>query len=501
MAQVKIGPDFFQNAKKDYANWRWALAREFMQNSVDCGSTEIRVAVQRVGEDTELTITNNGEPMSQDVMVDKLLSLGSSGKRFNGSVGGFGKAKELLYFCWKRYSIHSGTHIVEGCGAEYTIRRAKDVEGTVSTVLIPGDEVHDLRSYFRLFTAMSNIKTCVWVDDQLVDDRLHLGHFRRALPFGRVYTNKQLVNALVVRISGTPMFTSYTRYSGCVVLELSGASADNLTANRDGLLSTQRSQVEQFLADLMVNKSKALHEHRTEYTLYPGAKLKVSGFQKRAAQLAAKPQSEAVLHAARAEAFEPAPIVLQVELAASYAQLDTREYGASVQDAMVAKEMRIASNFVIKNETGNVVKPGFRPDSDRFSPYAYRMLMMWTRVLLELHRIFEIEGDFSVGFLFTKEDIIAQHEYSHEYGRVYFINPVIVDGCNWTKRFQTSFNKARGDLNQIIITALHEIVHGIGYSDHDEAYANKVTDMAGQILGHTRELVNAIRPSPTAVES
>lgn len=32
---VKIGPEFFSKAFNDYANWKWAIVREFMQNWMD----------------------------------------------------------------------------------------------------------------------------------------------------------------------------------------------------------------------------------------------------------------------------------------------------------------------------------------------------------------------------------------------------------------------------------------------------------------------------------
>src|ERR1700675_3686283 len=95
---VTIGPQFFSKAFNDYSNKYWAFAREILQNSIDCGSTEISI---RVAEDlsggTIVPVNNDGEPMSSDVLVNKLLSLGASGKDFKGSVGGFGKAKEILY--------------------------------------------------------------------------------------------------------------------------------------------------------------------------------------------------------------------------------------------------------------------------------------------------------------------------------------------------------------------------------------------------------------------
>ena len=95
-SQVKIGPEFFIKAKNDYSDWKWALIREFFQNSIDCGSRQISIDITYANGKTTLTISNDGEPMTEQILTEKLLSLGSSGKGFAGTVGGFGKAKELL---------------------------------------------------------------------------------------------------------------------------------------------------------------------------------------------------------------------------------------------------------------------------------------------------------------------------------------------------------------------------------------------------------------------
>src|ERR1700730_3473627 len=107
---VTIGRKFFSKSFNDYSNKFWAFAREMMQNSLDCGSKMISIEIhERTSPDgdaeTHVTVENNGEPMSLEILRDKLLSLGESGKEFPGSVGGFGKAKEILYFAHKRYVI------------------------------------------------------------------------------------------------------------------------------------------------------------------------------------------------------------------------------------------------------------------------------------------------------------------------------------------------------------------------------------------------------------
>src|SRR5262245_20842128 len=105
MPQIKIGSEFFAKAKNDYEDWRWALIREFMQNSIDCGSDRIEISVIETNGSTILSVVNNGDPMTEDILVNKLLCLGGSGKNFQDAVGGFGKAKELLYCCHAGYSI------------------------------------------------------------------------------------------------------------------------------------------------------------------------------------------------------------------------------------------------------------------------------------------------------------------------------------------------------------------------------------------------------------
>jgi hypothetical protein len=55
------------------------------------------------GDSAVTTIHNDRAPMTEEILVGKLLSLGSSGKDFNNAVGGFGKAKEI------RYSAHRGS--------------------------------------------------------------------------------------------------------------------------------------------------------------------------------------------------------------------------------------------------------------------------------------------------------------------------------------------------------------------------------------------------------
>src|SRR3954471_17114914 len=153
---VTIGPEFFVKSFNDYRDKFWAFAREIMQNSLDCGSRSIDVTIAEdpdAGE-TFAVVRNDGAAMTREVLVDKLLSLGSSGKDFQGAVGGFGKAKEILYFAHRSYTIVSGEWRVAGSGAGYDIGKAGFIEGTRSSVTWEGRVADELRRAFRRFVAL-----------------------------------------------------------------------------------------------------------------------------------------------------------------------------------------------------------------------------------------------------------------------------------------------------------------------------------------------------------
>ena len=122
--QVKIGPSFFVKAKNDYSNWHWAWVRELCQNSIDAPGCDNIIFTFSYDEQSDITYAvceNNGSPMTREILLDKFLSIGESGKNFNGSVGGFGKAKELIAFCHNSYTIHTGSFFVSGSGADFSL--------------------------------------------------------------------------------------------------------------------------------------------------------------------------------------------------------------------------------------------------------------------------------------------------------------------------------------------------------------------------------------------
>jgi hypothetical protein len=102
--------------------------------------------------------------------------------------------------------------------------------------------------------------------------------------------------------------------------------------------------------------------------------------------------------------------------------------------------------------------------------------------MLELHRLFDHEDEFGVGFIFS-DQTRAQHETS-DYGRVYYIAPakVVEQSSTMSRSFSKCWKFDNAGKKMLLSIAAHEFVHGLGYSWHDESFAAKLTDVNGHIL-------------------
>lgn len=457
---VTIGPDFFAKAKYDYSDWRWAIIREFFQNSMDCGSSRIEVHVEEVdGKQTVLTVTNDGRPMTEDIVVNKLLSLGGSAKNFqDGNVGGFGKAKEILYFCHDQYTITTGNLIIDGSGSTYNITETPTaVNGTTSKVLIAGLYSSQLLQQIDLF-----IKYAQWPGTFVVNGTefkadLRKGSPRLDLEYGTVYVNNSHPRKMIVRINGIPMFTKSIGVDKCVVVELKGASSNVLNSNRDGLKFEYSTKLNEFVTQLSVDSKSALRRYTPQYTHFLGDRL--------IAQIQAVDVSSIVL----SPKMEQAAVTIQSDRKALVEH--TLPQSGSLSNFKL--------DFIVKNMVNMTIPNCYIPGSGLFSEYSTKLTRIWGRILVQLHRQFNMMNPFSVGFIFDNE-IHAEYE-SGQFGRVYYLNPVrIVTQANGSRSFSKKYKLT--DRDRLIVLATHELVHGMGFQYHDEQYANMLTDVFSDVM-------------------
>lgn len=169
--QVVIGPEFFKKSVMDYQDWRWALVREFLQNSIDAQSTAIDLVLTSEG----MKVADNGIGMDEDVLLNKLLRLGESGKNFQDTVGGFGKAKEILYFLHQSYSIRTRTFVLRGQGSAFELQSGLPyVQGVVSEIAFQ-DEFKLAEASVREYVRHVSFDGRITLNGQALDTDAALG--------------------------------------------------------------------------------------------------------------------------------------------------------------------------------------------------------------------------------------------------------------------------------------------------------------------------------------
>lgn len=475
MANIKIGPAFFRKELREYSSWQAAYVREALQNCIDAkGSKSIDITVSTVGQNTRITFANDGVAMDKSDLTDKLLALGESGKNFQGSVGGFGKAKLLLYMAQESYTIKSGGYLVRGIGGEYELSEEPGfLSGTRSEVIIPGNECDRLIQIINRFASFSQWNGNLTVNGKKLETKLWKGTRRKDFTWATIYTQKTASGILVVRINGIMMFSKPIAYKDMVLLELTGKSVDTLTSNRDGLLYQQQMELDAFISEIAINKRSALKEAKaTERKSYAGYSLTGS---------------------LTASVLEP-----KTDKEASNAALATMAHaivaarGDETDEVVQAEAEKVINlfqpEFHIKNETGLKIPEWFKPDT--FSDYSKRLVSNWISLLVELAVLTGLKKKFAVGFCFNEAGETGDGESEGEYEvvngqNVVFVNPATITNQRGKPRqIKTKWKFSANGNWELLALAIHEFVHlefGHG-TTHDEEFAGRQTDLTALVL-------------------
>ena len=251
--QVGVSPDYFaKGMRRDYSNYRKAIARELTQNSYDAGSSFISFVFGY--EDKTIRIIDDGCGMSREVILEKLLVLGESFKT-EGSVGGFGKAKEILFFPHEWYKIFTRDILVQGKGSEYTIQQGMPLANGVTIIikLLPEESISDMKFSFQDYLRFTK-GIDVYIDNEKIEQD-KIGRLTKSLGFADIYQIKGEESKYAsIRVKGIEMFQRYIGYGkGKITVELKGKSTDLLTSNRDGLNNEYRDELDQEFNNMVVN--------------------------------------------------------------------------------------------------------------------------------------------------------------------------------------------------------------------------------------------------------
>ena len=235
--KVKIPKAYFnRSAKREYVFWPRAVIREFLQNSVDAGSTSIRFSFNK--DRLSLVVVDDGCGMDKDVILDKLLVLGGTHKE-QGDIGGFGKAKEVLFFAWQSYAIHTKNLLVKGEGSEYTVEKiGKYFNGTRCVIRFYDEvEFNSVLTSAMEYLPRNEVKPEIYLNSNKVLYAFGDKKKVRSLDFCTIYSSPDSSSSISIRVNGLEMFKFYNeiKLNSQIFVELKDYSTDILTSNRDAL--------------------------------------------------------------------------------------------------------------------------------------------------------------------------------------------------------------------------------------------------------------------------
>lgn len=270
--QVQLPHAYFQKAKTEYADWRWAMIREFIQNSYDAQAAHIAFELE-INDNSrlELVVADDGTGMDQDTLENVLLCMGGSRKPV-GAVGGFGYAKAILFFAHTAYTIETRNLRVEGSGGEYTLHHEPTAIVGTRIMVEMDNEAGSLQMWRERIQAYVSNCYMEYATGRpvsiLLDGSLLLqnndGIYEFCVPtlLGSLWYNEEKDSrrsGFIVAVDGLPMFVE-PFYSDTHRMALVGgidpdAGSSVLTANRDGFIAKVREEFAEIVGGLVQDQA------------------------------------------------------------------------------------------------------------------------------------------------------------------------------------------------------------------------------------------------------
>lgn len=531
-----MDPSFFSSAKREYINWQDKWWREAIQNSVDAGATDIICKVIKSSNDTDTKYTviceDNGKGMDRDVLIDKFLAFGASGKRDEvGKTGGFGKAKELLLLPWINWTIWTGDLIIKGKGNTYIEERAPSFKQGVVLVVTMGAGADDhtkesnainviTRSYLphvkftvngKVYRAdLEGSKTTV----QPKTDKAEMYVGSRGIEGFEEYG--------IVRVNGLYMHSFYIGegFEQIPIIEVTAPSIEVLSVSRDSFRDYDlRKAIDEVIKKIMIDKKSALKKKENLFIR------KYKGRTSEYERDSSLSEIESLIHKNMGKFSQPTKvtktgIVLDetvVQLLKIVSDQKVQAGGDSFEnfisnisgesaEAMMEIDFQSESHmeyavksliwqpsFYIENEI-----PGYYPNEKFFPETMSSRIYMLAKTWLELVRFVNIQmggrDRFMVGFIFSR-DYKALYRRDNEGDQMILLNPFkfkngAVTNDNYTQ-------SSDDDLRTLYALAIHECTHMIhGLSYHDEAFASAMTEAFAMCMPGVKKIqriVNGIR--------
>lgn len=450
--KVMIGADYLQKkVRQQYANHMVAMIREFLQNSLDAGATEVHFTFNKA--ERLLSVWDNGCGMDDFIMTNYLFQLGGSMKDANKPhVGGFGAAKLILLFQHESFHIETnkdGFHyLVHGSADLYSDIEKTPLEAKSNTNIVikmlPSwsindygeDRIDNFEKEALQFLSSCSFNAKVTWNGQTVQPYAEGKLFKtldwckvcyRDLPEGETTYIK-------VRVNGLLMFKSYYLLPKDVTIELTYDNLKVLTENRDGLKNPWAQYLHELQQEFVINK-KSFTRMQGKIFYYQGRHTIFNINQREEADLAEQPNDNdgVVVAAKSSEGFQ--------------------DMGAS----------QLTCGFVVKVDKGLTRLKSNMDPLKGLSPKYERLAKLWMwSVRYILDKTNQSGTSFDIGWVFSDQ---SEAMYYHKkFYRAFLINPELEKWWNAEHKID--------NLMKIFMTAAHEVAHVYEHY-HDECFVQR----------------------------
>lgn len=502
--KIEVPETYFASiAAKEYNDDAgMAVVREFAQNSTDAGATTVAFEFSGRGVDARLKVTDNGAGCDADRVRKSLLTpLGSA--KGPDAIGGFGKAKELLYFSNPSWSIKTRDVRVEG--SFLTVKRFETghehFAGFEAEVALP-DKLHTAAwNQASRFLAASERPGVQWILNGSIYECMVKRSKRCTKDFGftKAYVDPTVANdnTIYLRTGGLLTATRYGHHGplvGRVLLELTGASSELLTPARDWFRAEgHRRLVESWLNALVTDARQTLADDAGDELVFcDHEELNLTPEMQRQFELLTQkgemlPVSEGSLvpvtfrSSIPTETVAPALSATDSECSGWFARGPTAAQDLPEVEAPVAARAKkpkkqgfdVSLLPVIPGARRLTVHTGGKADARAAERWlkkhdATRALAAWATAVRAVAARCGLPVD-SLGFTFKAG---TEAEALRSKGRfAVLLNPTTID------------LNAPDAAEELIDRALHELTHILGYRYHDEGFVIAEFDLRRKVRG------------------
>jgi hypothetical protein len=469
---------FVTSAKRQYADIDTAIIREAVQNSIDAGATKIEIETGP----TWCKVTDNGCGMTEEVLVDAMLTMSGSHKSNSGAIGGFGAAKEILLFQHEKYEMHTLDNRVNGSVLEYDLTKTDFFQGTAITMHF--HESYEFKEHVFLIKAKAWLKKCdmsatVTINGEDIE-KLVVRTEVKDLGWGKIYCEdcKETNTYMTIRIKGVCMFQSYVGdIQKNIVLEITQPSTEILTSNRDGFQYTQAEIVQRLVEEITIDKKSFGRLHNTITRISGTSRAFAARIIRRLIE--AQTKSVTLEQSVFGNAPSPARMKLLETLESIEKAVDAGEVAPAVAITTVreaAKELESEGITVIDKKMNDYINhvdfyiqindKGYEKIPAEISPslkmkMKYRKLAcLWKASLKHVFQSNSMDADFCVGWIVDSNTVA---KYVRRDGiETFLLNPYLV----LSEVYKTNKKEV---VSHILMSAVHEVAHRF-QTYHDESF-------------------------------